>query len=112
LSAGFDFVVTHVLSLPRRYGSWRSRTSLAGTGCWCWFVRGRQHRQRNGLAGRLAPLALEAALDLDRALPVVVVELLAVQAGNALVGVDVPLGVDRLHRALLEAAHARVAAFA
>ena len=53
-------------------------------------------------------------LDHDRALLVVVVQHLAVQALDALVGVDVPLGMDRLHRAFVAAAlaglpHSRIA---
>src|SRR5512138_4025843 len=41
-----------------------------------------------------------------------VIEHLAVQAGDALVGIDVSFRMDRLHRALIEAAHAGIAALA
>src|SRR5690606_14751396 len=57
-----------------------------------------------------ALLSLDPALDADRALVVVVVEDLAVQAGDALVGIDVSLGMDRLDRAIVEAAHAGIPA--
>src|SRR3546814_12103215 len=40
------------------------------------------------------------------------IEHLAVQARDALVGIDVPLRMDRLHRAFVVAAHAGIAAFA
>ena len=43
---------------------------------------------------------------------VVVIQHLAVQALDAFVGIDVPFGMDGLHRALVAAALARVAAFA
>src|SRR5690554_5673529 len=81
-SAGLiGFFLSSLMLVPshRGFGSRRSGASLAGTGC-CRFARLGQYRKRDGLAGRLAPLALEPALDLDRALPVVVVQLLAVQA--------------------------------
>src|SRR5690606_21191724 len=73
-------------------------------------------RANGRLAGRpcrgFALFALDPALDAHRALVVVVVENLAVQAGNALIGIDVSFRMDRLDRALVEAAHARIAAFA
>src|SRR5690606_18917571 len=80
-------------------------------GRWIGFTpdRGRRADRRRC---RRAPLALQAALDAHRALVIMVVQDLAVQARYALIGVDVALGMDRLDRAFLEAAHARVAAFA
>ena len=60
---------------------------------------------------RLALLALEPHLDHVRAALVVVVQLLAMHAVDALVDIDLPLGMDRLHRAFLGAALARRAAF-
>src|SRR5690606_35071327 len=71
-----------------------------------------QDRQRDRLAHGRALFALEPLLDHHRAFPVVMVEHLAMQAGNALVGFDVALRVDGLDRAILEAGLAGVAAFA
>ena len=56
-------------------------------------------------------LALEPNLDHVWAALVVVVEFLAMHAVDALIDVDVPLGMDRLHGALLGTAVAGRSAF-
>src|SRR5690606_14822681 len=86
-----------------------SRPGIRGRGCIAGIG---DHRDGDALRDRLALFALEPALDLDRALLVAVVQHLAVQARDAFVGVDVAFRMDRFHRAFLEAAHARIAAFA
>src|SRR5262249_6580676 len=60
---------------------------------------------------RLPFLPLDPLLDHHRAVTVVVVEHLAVQALDAFVGIDHPLGMDRLDGAFVPAALAGRAAF-
>jgi hypothetical protein len=60
-------------------------------------------RRRKGLS----TLALKANLDHMRASLIIAIQLLAMHAIDALVDIDVPFRMDRLHRALIGAALAR-----